>query len=390
MWILNFNDSMSDPIQNDYKNIASPAYVLEKEKLIRNLELLHNVKQQAGISIILALKAWAVWPLFPLIRNFLDGATASSLNEARLIYDHMNEPAHVYAPVFQQRERKEMSLVADTIIFNSLSEYNRHYREFRLFNPDLKFGLRVNPGYSEIHTPLYDPSGPGSRLGVHHLSSLPRGISGLHFHALCENNSYTFDRVLQSFESKYKDLLPYLEWVNFGGGHLITDKNYHIPHLLKVLKSFKERYSHLKIIMEPGAAVVWKTGFLKTTVQDVIDSPDRKFLMLDISFTAHTPDCLEMPYNPEIRNASYGTKGPHVYYLGGTSCLAGDQLGPYSFNREMKTGDTLILEDMAHYTIVKTTMFNGVHHPDIGLLERSGEYKLLRRFSYKDYESRMG
>lgn len=381
---------MKEKQDNSYPNIDSPAFVLEERKLIRNLQMLEHVRRTAGVEIILALKAVALWPVFPRIRQYLDGATASSLNESLLIHEHMGDLAHVYIPAIKAREREHLAHHAKSIIFNSLGEYDRHFLPFRQFNPSLKFGLRVNPGYSEISTPLYDPAGPGSRLGIHHLDTLPDGISGLHFHALCENNSYTLERVLQSFESRFEKLLPHLEWVNFGGGHLMTEKSYDIPHLIQLLQQFKSRHPHLKVIMEPGSAVVWQTGFLKATVLDVITTPARKFLMLDISFTAHTPDCLEMPYNPVIRGAQYGDNGPNVYMLGGSSCLAGDQLGPYSFDQEMKVGDALILEDMIHYTMVKTTMFNGVQHPDIGMIQEDGTYKLLRNFTFEDYKHRMG
>ena len=373
-----------------YPEIASPAFVLEEQKLIRNLKLIQRVRQETGVEIILALKAVALWPVFPKIREYLDGATASSLNEALLIRENMDEPAHVYQPAYSPQEREQLTTVAQSIIFNSLGEYDRHFSAFQQFNPSLKFGLRVNPGYSEISTPLYDPAGSGSRLGIHQLASIPEGITGLHFHALCENNSFTLERVLESFEARYAHLLPQLEWVNFGGGHLMTEASYDVPHLIGLLKKFRGRYPHLKVIMEPGSAVVWQTGFLKATVLDVITTPERKFLMLDISFTAHTPDCLEMPYNPTIRNAQFGTDGRYVYYLGGSSCLAGDQLGPYAFDREMVAGDSIILEDMIHYTMVKTTMFNGVPHPDIGMITTAGNYELIRRFHYEDYKNRMG
>lgn len=376
--------------KDPYSDIKSPAFVLEEEKLIKNLTLLKYVQREAEVEIILALKAVAMWPVFPLVRQYLSGATASSLHEARLIYEAMGDKAHVYVPAYNPDELEEIASISQTIIFNSLGEMNRHMMTLRDFNPSLQFGLRVNPGYSEIETDLYNPASSGSRLGLHSLEAIPRGISGLHFHALCENNSYTFERVLQAFENKYGEFLNDLKWVNFGGGHLITHASYDVAHLIQVLREFKSRYPHLKVIMEPGSAVVWETGFLKTTILDVINTPDRKFLMLDISFTAHTPDCLEMPYNPSLQHGEYGTNGPFVYYLGGASCLAGDQIGPYSFEQEMKVGDSLILKDMIHYTMVKTTQFNGVNHPDIGMIDSTGHYKIFRRFNFLDFKSRMG
>lgn len=375
---------------NFYPEIDSPAYVLEEEKFIRNLEVLQRVQDESGVDIIMALKALAMWQIFPKVNEYLSGATASSLNEAMLIYEEMEVRPHLFAPAVRPAEIPEVARICQSIVFNSLSEYERHYETFRSANPDILFGLRVNPGYSEIETDLYDPAGPGSRLGQMELDEIPDGLTGLHFHALCENNSFTFERVLTAFEKKFADILPRMQWVNFGGGHLITQEDYDVEHLLSVLLSFRERHPHLHMIMEPGAAIGWQAGFLKATVLDVIHTPVRRFLMLDVSFTAHMPDCLEMPYDPAVRNAQKGSEGEYVYHLGGSSCLAGDQIGPYSFEREMEPGDVLIFEDMIHYTMVKTTMFNGVHHPDIGILYRDGNYERYRRFTYEDYKTRMG
>ena len=372
-----------------YPEIEGPAYVIEEEKLIRNLEILNRVQQESGTEIIMALKAQAFWPGFPLMRKYLSGATASSLNEARLIYEEMGVRPHIFAAALRPAEVPELAEISQSVVFNSLTEYERHHSSFLEINPDIEFGLRVNPGYSEIETELYDPASAGSRLGIGQLDAVPAGVTGLHFHALCENNSYTFERVLEAFENKFKAFLPQIRWVNFGGGHLISHREYDADHLVRVLQSFRHRYPHLRVIMEPGAAIAWQAGFLKATVLDVIHTPIRRFLMLDVSFTAHMPDCLEMPYDPAIRHARTGSHGEHVYYLGGSSCLAGDQLGPYTFEREMEPGDPLIFEDMIHYTMVKTSMFNGVHHPDIGMLHTDGRYERIRRFGYEDFKSRM-
>ncbi|WP_236978063.1 carboxynorspermidine decarboxylase [Membranihabitans maritimus] len=372
-----------------YPNIPSPAYVLEEQKIRSNLEKLKYVREKAGIEIILALKAFSMWSVFPIVREYLDGATASSLFEAKTIFDEMGEKAHTYAPGYREDEIDELARMSQTIIFNSLDQYYRFGKKMKTVNSQLAFGIRVNPGYSEIETDLYNPASPGSRLGIRSLENVPDGINGLHFHALCENNSYTLSRVLDAFEERFGHLLDQLDWLNMGGGHLITSSGYEIEHLIQLLLSLKRRYSHLKIIMEPGSAIAWQTGFLKSTVMDVIDTPMRKCLILDISFTAHMPDCLEMPYNPEVRGAKYGTEGNHVYQLGGTSCLAGDQLGPYSFENEVKVGDEVIFEDMIHYTMVKTTMFNGVRHPDIGIINGRGEYRVQRSFTYEDFKSRL-
>lgn len=374
---------------SSYPHIDSPAYVLEEEKLIANLQLLSRVKSEAGIEIIMALKAFAMWSQFPLIAQYLDGATASSLYEAMVIEEEMGHLAHVYAPVYHRFEIEAMAKVSQSVIFNSVAEFQRYHQEFQSVRKDMVFGLRVNPGYSEIETPLYDPADRGSRLGIAHLDQLPQGITGFHMHALCENNSYTFERVLQAFETKFGQFLGDISWVNFGGGHLITHAEYDVNHLIKVLRAFKSRHPHLKIILEPGSAIAWQTGFLKSTVLDIVTTPVQKILMLDVSFTAHMPDCLEMPYNPAIRNAKYGKNGPYVYQLGGMSCLAGDQLGPYSFEKEIVVGDELIFEDMIHYTMVKTTMFNGVKHPDIGKIDEHGNYQLIRRFDYLDFKRRL-
>ncbi|GAA5225397.1 carboxynorspermidine decarboxylase [Membranihabitans marinus] len=381
---------MSNNNQNTiYPLIDSPAYVLEENRLIANLEKLSRVRDEAGIEIILALKAFAMWSEFPLIGRYLNGATASSLYEAKLIAEEMKTLAHVYAPVFHSDEIEELAKVSQTIVFNSVQEYHSHGPEFLRYRSDMEFGLRVNPGYSEIETDLYNPAAIGSRLGIPSLTELPQGVTGLHMHALCENNSFTFERVLQSFEHRFAHLLPHIHWVNFGGGHLITQADYDIPHLINVLKSFKQRYPHLKVILEPGSAIAWQTGFLKASVLDIVETPVQKILILDVSFTAHMPDCLEMPYNPAIRKANYGSEGKFVYQLGGMSCLAGDQLGPYSFERAMDIGDEIIFEDMIHYTMVKTTMFNGVRHPDIGKIDVDGNYHLIRRFNYSDFKQRL-
>jgi carboxynorspermidine decarboxylase len=373
-----------------YPKIKSPSFVLEESKLISNLELLSHVQKEADIKIILAFKAFSMWSVFPIVSKYLAGATASSSNEARLCYEEMGSKAYTYCAAIIPSEFSKLLKYSGHITFNSINQFKKYSK--KAIAAGISCGIRVNPEYSSVATDLYNPCVPGSRLGEsieNFKNKMPEGLEGFHFHALCESSSYDFEKTLESFEKLFEKYLPNLKWVNFGGGHLITKKGYDIQHLISVLKNFKKRYPNLEVIMEPGSAIVWQTGFLLATVLDIHNSKGIKTLMLDVSFTAHMPDTLEMPYRPSIIDATDPIPGKRTYRLGGTSCLSGDFMFEYSFEKPVKIGDRLVLEDMIHYTMVKTTMFNGVAHPDMGIIEKNGNYKLLRKFNYKDYKMRL-
>lgn len=371
-----------------YDKIPSPAYVLEEEKLIKNLELLKRVQAEAGVHIICALKGFSFHQVFPLVKQYLHGATASSLHEAKLVFDKMHVKAHTYCPVYVPDDYDEIQAISSHITFNSLSQYERYKSKMK---SDISYGLRVNPGYSEIETDLYNPASPNSRLGIFHThlgDTLPDGIDGLHFHALCENTSYTLERVLDSFEKLYHPLIQQAKWLNFGGGHLITRKDYEPEHLIQVLKNFKQKYPNIQeIILEPGSAVGWQTGVLVSTVLDIVHNGDIPTAMLDVSFTCHMPDCLEMPYKPTVLNTV--ELSAFEYNLGGMSCLAGDFMGTWFFEKELQVGDVVIFDDMIHYTMVKTSTFNGINLPDIGILKTDNSYEIIQTYGYDDYKNRL-
>lgn len=372
----------------DYSKIPSPAYVLEEDKLLRNLSLLKYVQDEAGIHIICALKGFSFHAVFPTVKKYLHGATASSLHEAKLVYEKMHVKAHTYCPVYVPKEFEEIQQISSHITFNSLSQYEM-YKDKMI--AEVSYGIRVNPGYSEIETDLYNPASPDSRLGIPRDllgDELPAGIEGIHFHALCENTSYTLERVLESFVKLYHPLIQQARWINMGGGHLITRKDYEPEHLIKILKELKAKYPNIEeIILEPGSAVGWQTGVLVSTVLDIVPNGKYPTAMLDVSFTCHMPDCLEMPYKPAVLNTVENSE--FEYNLGGMSCLAGDFMGTWCFEKALKIGDRIVFDDMIHYTMVKTTTFNGINLPDIGVLSKDGNYELLQSFGYEDYKKRL-
>lgn len=375
-----------------YNQLTRAAYVLHEEKLISNLELIAAVRDQAGIEIILALKGFAMWHTFPLVFDYLDGATASSLHEAMLINEHMACQAHSYFPVYLQDEIEQVAHLSSHMTFNSLSQFEQFYPYLKEHHPEVSLGIRVNPGFSRVEVDMYNPTAPGSRLGIDPAQlagGLPEGIDGLHFHALCESSSYDLEETLAAFEKHCGHLLPHVKWVNMGGGHLMTRAGYNTTHLIQLLIAFRERYN-VKVILEPGSAIAWQTGDLVANIVDIVENHGIRTLMTDVSFTAHMPDTLEMPYRPDIAGASQDPTGSEFSYrIGGTSCLSGDFMYEYGFEMEPRIGDKLVLKDMIHYTLVKTTMFNGVRHPDIGIIRQDGRYEVLRRFNYQDYEARM-
>lgn len=378
---------LNKEVKIDLAQIPSPCYVLQEDLLHQNLELLRYVEQQAGVSIICALKGFSFHYAFPIIKHYISGATASSLHEAKLVYEMMQEKPHTYCPVYLPNEFEEISKLSSHLTFNSLSQWNS-YKD-KIPNTIL-CGFRVNPGYSEITTDLYNPASPQSRLGIANdlvPKQLPKGITGLHFHALCENNSYTLEKVLASFSNLYHEQILQCTWLNFGGGHLITHKDYDVAHGINVLKNFKAKYPNIKeIILEPGSAIGWETGYLIATVLDIVENGNCKTVMLDVSFTCHMPDCLEMPYQPKIIGSVEHSE--HQYRMGGCSCLAGDVMGDWYFKQPLQIGQKLIFNDMIHYTMVKTTTFNGINLPNIGVW-KNGNYHQLKSFGYTDYKERL-
>lgn len=368
--------------------IPSPCYVCDEALLERNLKLMQRVQHESGAHIILALKGFSMWSTFPLVREYLVGCTASSVWEAKLAAGEFQREVHAYAPGYKPSEIDELLPLVNHISFNSLNQWQR-YKEQTLA-AGVSAGIRVNPEHQEAETELYDPSAPGSRLGIR-ASELEQadltGIEGLHVHNLCECDSFALERTLAAVEQKFAKWLPQMKWLNLGGGHLMTRQGYDVDHLIAQLKRLRETYD-IDIILEPGSAVAWQTGPLVAEVVDVIEN-DGLIAILDVSATGHMPDVLEMPYRPAVTDAREPGVLPYTYKLGGNSCLAGDVIGLYSFAEPLQPGSRIIFEDMMHYTMVKTTFFNGVQHPHIGILRKDGRFDLIRSFSYEDFRSRL-
>jgi len=374
----------------NYSGIPSPCYVLDEKAFRANLALIKSVKERAGVEIILAFKAFAMWSVFPIVREYIPSSTASSLAEARLAYEEMKNKAHTYAPAYSDQEFSEIMSYSSHITFNSLNQFRKFYPQTT--GKNISCGLRVNPEYSDVETDLYNPCAPGSRLGiVADLldEDLPDGVEGLHFHTLCESSSYDLEKTLNVVEEKFGKYFSRLKWLNMGGGHLMTRDDYNVEHLILILKNFQAKYPHLQLILEPGSAFAWRTGVLVSTVLDIVENKGIKTAMLDVSFACHMPDCLEMPYKPAIVGATEVTAGKPTYRMGGNSCLSGDFFGSWSFDKKLKPGDRIVFEDMIHYTMVKTTMFNGVSHPSIGIRTKNEQFLLVKKFGYEDYKNRM-
>ncbi|WP_425146041.1 carboxynorspermidine decarboxylase [Deinococcus sp.] len=380
--------------QIPWHTIPSPAYVLDESRLRRNLALISQVQAASGAQIIVAFKGYSLWSSFPLLREYgISGATASSLNEARLAKEEMQGEVHMYAPAYSDEDFPELLALADHLSFNSFSQWQRFaplVTAARATGKRLGVGIRVNHEYGEVETDLYNPAGPYSRLGVTRAEFRPElldGIDGLHFHSLCENDSDTLERTLAVFEEKFGEYLPRMSWVNFGGGHLMTRAGYDLERLVRVIREFRERWG-LRVILEPGSAFGWQTGWLVSSVLDVVHNVKASAL-LDVSASAHMPDVLEMPYRPRVLDALEPGERAHDYLLGGTTCLAGDLIGEYSFDQPLKVGDRVIFDDMIHYTMVKTTFFNGVKHPDIGIWHQDGRYERVKTFGYDEFKAKL-
>jgi carboxynorspermidine decarboxylase len=375
----------------NYDHVPSPAFVLEEALLRKNLELMRYVQEASGASIILALKGFSMWHVFPLVGQYLKGATASSLFEARLIREEMGVKAHTYAPAYKNERFKELLTYSSHLTFNSLSQLNRFLPDIQASPEKVSVGLRVNPEYSDVTTEMYNPCAAGSRLGILDTDlagGLPEVVEGLHFHTLCESSALALEKTLESFEARFGKYLGQLKWVNFGGGHLMTREGYEVEHLIRIIRDFKARYD-LEVILEPGSAVAWQTGVLVSEVLDIVENKGIRTAIVDVSFTAHMPDTLEMPYRPRITGATDPVPGKPSYRIGGVSCLAGDFMYEYSFEEPLQVGQKLIFEDMMHYTMVKTTMFNGVEHPRIAVWRPDGTLEVIREFVFEDFKGRL-
>ncbi len=393
---INFGQIMKVNLDT-FQQINKPVYVLEEQRLRNNLSLISEVARTGGIDIILAFKAYALWKTFPIFREYIRATTASSLSEAKLALLEFGSKAHTFSPAYTDYEIDEIAHCSSHLTFNSLSQYQRYHQRVRQANSEISLGIRINPEYSEIETDLYNPCAPGTRFGVSAdklPEILPEDIEGFHCHCHCENGSDVFQRTLTHIEDKFAKWFPQIKWINFGGGHLMTRKDYDIPLLIQILTDFKKKYPNLHVIMEPGSAFGWQTGSLVSQVVDVVEDKGIKTAILNVSFTCHMPDCLEMPYWPSVRNAKviegrYDKSIPYLYRLGGNSCLSGDFMESWQFDHELQIGENIIFEDMLHYTTVKTNMFNGITHPSIGIVHLNGELEILKDFGYEDYRDRM-
>ena len=377
--------------------MKEPVYIIEETLLRRNLQLIADVAKEADVEIILAFKAFALWKTFPIFREYINSTTASSLSEARLALEEFGAKAHTYSPAYTDEEIDDIVRCSSHLTFNSLSQYERFHDRVE---GKASIGLRVNPEYSEVGTMLYNPCAPGTRFGITAdklPETLPANIEGFHCHCHCESGADVLERTLVHIEEKFSKWFPQLKWLNLGGGHLMTRKDYDVSHLINILKGLHGRYPWLKIILEPGSAFAWQTGPLVSHVVDIVEDKGIRTAILDVSFTCHMPDCLEMPYIPEVRGAEIveessslqSQTSEYVYRLGGNSCLSGDFMSSWRFDHELKVGEEVIFEDMIHYTTVKTCMFNGISHPALAMLHKDGKLEILRHFGYEDYRNRM-
>ncbi|HIP51101.1 MAG TPA: carboxynorspermidine decarboxylase [Campylobacterales bacterium] len=375
--------------------MKTPYWLLEESLLEQNLKTLTHIKEQTSVKILLALKGYALWKSFPLVSKYLDGCCASGLHEAKLSHDTFSKETHTYSPAFKEEDIEEIAKISHHLVFNSASQFERFSALAKKYNPNISIGIRVNPEYSESPVELYNPCGLYSRLGTTRnnfdillKSEIGKGIEGLHFHALCEQDSSALENVLKVFEEKFGEFLSDLKWVNFGGGHHITRRGYDVEKLINILNNFKTKYPHLEIYLEPGEAVGWETGTLITSILDIVDN-GMKIAILDTSAEAQMPDTIIMPYRANVRGSANAGEKKHTYRLAGNTCLAGDIMGDYSFDKPLQIGDLIIFEDQMHYTMVKATTFNGVPLPSIVIKRLDGTLEVVREFGYEDFRDRL-
>jgi carboxynorspermidine decarboxylase len=377
----------------EVSRLPSPCFVVDEVSVEENLQILHRVQKESGAKVLLALKAFSMWSLGPLVAKYLSGTCASGLHEARLGREHFGGEVHTYSAAYTEKDLREILKISDHVIFNSPAQW----RKFRALCGEaakarkIDFGLRVNPQHSEGATPLYDPSAPFSRLGTPRDAIQPGdldGLSGLHFHTLCEQDFPPLQRTIAAFEQKFGALMKGMKWMNFGGGHHVTRPGYQVEDLIRTLQDFAQRYK-VQVYIEPGEAIAWKAGVLVAEVLDTMHN-GMPIAILDTSATCHMPDTLEMPYRAQIIGAGEPGERPHTYRLGGQSCLAGDVIGDYSFAKPLAIGERLVFEDMAYYSMVKTTTFNGVRLPSIAIWNSSsGSIRVVRDFGYEDFKGRL-
>lgn len=396
------------------EKLPDPTYVIDRSRMKRNFAVIRNVMDETGVEIILALKGFSMWSTFPFFKEsgFVQ-STASSLCEARLAYEELGCPAYTYSAAYDENEMEEVARMSSHVTFNSLNQFHRYEAMARAANPCISFGLRVNPELHSHVQAIYNPCSAGSRLGIMACylprpEDMPKGVEGFHCHALCESDAEDTCHLIDAFEAHFAAYLPSLKWVNFGGGHLMTRKGYDLEKLKARLKVFRQKWPHLKVILEPGAAFVWETGFLLGRVEDIVDNGDVRTAVMNVSFTAHMPDCLELPYMPKVYGAIHASAEgaelatdpaegekrlgdyTHRYRLGGNSCLAGDFMGDWLFKDELKPGHLLLFNDMAHYTFVKTCTFNGLRHPSLCFVDTDTDEVLYRRdFGYEDFKRKL-
>ncbi len=376
--------------QTKLEKLPSPCWLLEESLLKKNLELIHDIKTRSGAKVLLALKGYALWKSFPLLKPYLEGCCASGLHEAKLAHETFGKEVHTYSPAFKEEEIEEIARISHHMVFNSPAQFHTFALQAKQINPQLSLGLRVNPEYSESPKEIYNPCGLYSRLGttVENLDeSILAHCDGLHFHALCEQDSTALENVLQNFEEKFGTYIAEMKWINFGGGHHITRKGYDVEKLVGLIKAFKEKYD-VEVYLEPGEAIAWETGTLVTTVLDIVHN-GMYIAILDSSAEAHMPDTIIMPYRAEVRGAGEAGEKTHTYRLAGNTCLAGDIMGDYSFDVPLKIGDKVIFEDQMHYTMVKASTFNGVKLPSIAIEKEDGTINVVREFGYEDFKERL-
>ncbi len=372
------------------KKLPSPCWLLEETLLKKNLELIQEIKSKTGTKVLLALKGYALWKSFPLLKPYLDGCCASGLHEAKLAHETFSKEIHTYSPAFKEDELEEIALISHHLVFNSPAQFKRFAIQAKNINPNLSLGLRLNPEYSESPKEIYNPCGLNSRLGTtlaNFDESILEQCDGLHFHALCEQDSDALANVLKNFEESFGKYIPQMKWINFGGGHHITRKGYNLEQLITLINNFKEKYS-VEVYLEPGEAIGWETGTLITTVLDIVQN-GMDIAILDSSAEAHMPDTIIMPYRAEVRSAGKAGEKAYTYRLAGNTCLAGDIMGDYSFDAPLQIGDKIIFEDQMHYTMVKATTFNGIKLPSIAIERENGDIEVVREFGYEDFKGRL-